>query len=127
MSTELEHNVRQFHEKFGHPVARLPVWGTSEDVLKFRIKMIREESNELIEAIEQKDMAKIAAEAVDLIYVVIGTLVVMGLPLMPFWREVQRANMQKEVNPEGGKPIKPAGWQEPDAVKVLHKVRTRDV
>ena len=39
-----------------------------------------------------------------------------GIPLRPFWREVQRANMDKVGGPvrADGKRLKPPGWQGPD-------------
>jgi predicted HAD superfamily Cof-like phosphohydrolase len=120
----IHHDVRQFHLKFGHPapVSVIRDLTTKQDMLDFRIKLIREECDELVEALEERDLAKIAAESVDLIYVVVGTLVALGLPLLPFWRDVQRANMQKEKNPNGGKPIKPEGWEGPNPQRILRNL-----
>ena len=123
----LDDDVRDFHEKFGHPAPGQPIRHFNVNVITFRERLIREECDELIEAIHQRSLAKIAAEAVDLIYVVVGTLVALGVPLMPFWRDIQRANMTKETNPLGGKPIKPEGWVPPDPAGILYQVKTDGV
>jgi phosphoribosyl-ATP pyrophosphohydrolase len=49
------------------------------EVMAFRVKLIREECRELCEAIEARDLARIAQEAMDLLYVTFGTLVICGL------------------------------------------------
>jgi len=117
-------DVTAFHRKFDHP-APMEVADVfpDEDVIGFRIRLIREETEELVEALCQRSLAKVAAEACDLIYVVVGTLVILGLPMMPFWRDIQRANMGKEKSPDGGKPIKPEGWEGPNPTKVLYEVK----
>ncbi len=104
--SDLYKDVRDFHEKFDHPVDEFPM----VDV-EFRIALINEECDELIQALKDQQIGAIMGEAVDLIYVVIGTLVALGLPFMSMWKIVHRANMTKEKNPEGGKPIKPKGWK----------------
>ncbi len=116
-------DVRDFHLKFDHPAPAAPDDLTYPNSLDFRVKLIREECDELCEAIEKRDLAAIAAESCDLIYVVLGTLVALGLPFLPFWRDVQRANMAKTVNPDGGKPIKPFFWKKPDPRNVLFRYR----
>lgn len=123
---ELHSDVRAFHKKYGHPAPGTPTM-PADDVLQFRIALIREECEELCEAIADRNLSAIASEAVDVLYVVIGTLVVCGLPLMPFWRNVQRANMAKIVNPEGGKPLKPEGWVGPDPRQVLYDWKSAGV
>lgn len=57
----------------------------------------------------------------DLIYVVLGSAVAWGIDLDPFFREVQRANMEKLKGPkrDDGKQLKPEGWQPPDIEKIL--------
>jgi predicted HAD superfamily Cof-like phosphohydrolase len=113
-------DVRNFHLKFGHPAPAAPDDTPDRDMLEFRIDRIEEETRELVEAIRARNLAAIAAESVDLIYVVVGTLVALGLPLLPFWREIHKANMIKVTNPTGGKPLKPEGWKKPDTRQVLY-------
>lgn len=125
--TDIQEDVRAFHLKFDHPAPDAPVVSLVEvgdSMLEFRIALIEEECEELVEAIRARSMSRIAAEAVDVLYVVIGTLVVLGVPFLPFWRDVQRANMTKVVNPAGGKPLKPEGWVGPDPQQVLYEVKS---
>mgnify|MGYP003663396386 CR=1 FL=1 len=117
-------DVKAFHEKFGHPAPASVVRELDDEMLEFRIARIDEEADELVDAIRSRNLAKIAAEAVDLIYVVIGTLVALGLPLIPFWRDVQRANMTKVPAGPLAKPIKPEGWVRPNPAQVLYEYKT---
>lgn len=57
----------------------------------------------------------------DLIYVVLGSAVAWGIDLDPFFREVQRANMEKLTGPKraDGKQLKPEGWRPPDIETIL--------
>lgn len=125
-SRSVDSDVRDFHLKFGHPAPEFPVRHVERSLADFRIKLIREECEELCEAIVSRSMSKIAAEACDLVYVVVGTLVALGMPLMPFWRDVQRANMAKKINPAGGKPLKPVGWVGPNPARVLYNTKTEE-
>lgn len=114
----LDADVREFHIQFGHPApasATMP----PRSVMDFRVKLIREETEELCAAIERRDLGAVAQESCDLIYVVLGTLVVCGLRLAPFWSAVQKSNMEKIPNPTGGKPLKPEGWKKPDCGAIV--------
>lgn len=63
-----------------------------------------------------KAQRALAQELVDLIYVTVGTFVELGIDPQPVWAAVHAANMQKEPSPDGGKAVKPAGWQKPRIV-----------
>lgn len=126
---DLQRDVEAFHHKFGHPAPGAPRLMTPE-LARFRASLVQEEAAELAGALDEHanwsdsfeaykgggrgSLARVAGEACDLLYVTLGTLVAAGLWLEPFWREVHRANMEKEPNPAGGKPVKPAGWRPPD-------------
>ena len=88
--------------------------------MNVRIKLIREEADELVAAIQSRKLHKIAREGIDLTYVAIGTFVDFGLPFRRCWRAVQRANMDKVIDPKGGKPIKHTEWKSPD--KEIEKI-----
>lgn len=121
----LDEDVAAFHRKFNHPAPEMPIT-LSTEVTQFRIDRIEEECKELCEALRRRNLAEIAAESVDLIYVVLGTLVCCGLRIAPFWRVVHAANMAKKENPNGGKPLKPKGWIKPDCKLVLLDVPMSD-
>lgn len=110
--------VARFHRKFGHGAPEVPVVPEVR-ILEFRIKLIEEETRELVEAIRARKLGPIIQECVDLVYVVLGTLVVCGVRIKPFFKAVHAANMEKEANPAGGKPIKPSGWVKPNCEDLI--------
>jgi phosphoribosyl-ATP pyrophosphohydrolase len=109
-------DVAAFHAKFKHFIAEklLKVQEVPYQVRKFRMDRIKEEADELLEAIRDGKIHKIAREGVDLIYVTLGTFLIFGIPFMPMWRAVQRANMAKIHTGGLDKPGKPEGWVSPD-------------
>lgn len=111
-------DTKTFHHKFGLGVELAGlVNGLSEEVWAHRMRMTKEECSELVEAIELRDPLKIARESIDVIFVVVGTLLVLGIPFYPVWRAVMKANMSKtraQGNAKAAKPVKPPGWQSPD-------------
>tara|TARA_R110000796_G_scaffold247856_1_gene373868 strand:+ start:648 stop:1139 length:492 start_codon:yes stop_codon:yes gene_type:complete len=119
----LDNDVRQAHVKFGTPAPPNPVQDIGRVDLAARKKLIREEFEEFMDAIDDGNMVGIIAEGVDVIYTILGTFVVLGVPFMPFWRLVSRANMAKVPAPGGGKWLKPDGWEAPDHAAELHRVR----
>ncbi len=109
-------DVREFHEKFGHPVPSEPGMIAKKRALS-RGKWMNEEVAEFLIA---DDIYEQADAMIDLIYFALGTLVEMGLEADQLFAIVQRANMAKlwpdgkpHYNPKDGKVIKPEGWQDP--------------
>ena len=106
-------DVVNFHKKFRQPVCHKPKLfgnrtairdGKEMSLRDFRMMLIEEEFNELMEALDGDDLAHIACEAVDLIYVILGTLVVLGISVWPVWCLVHNCNMQKTYDEKAGKP-----------------------
>ena len=118
-----EHEVRQAHVKFGTPAPAAPVQDMGSVDWTARTKLMREEFEELMDAIEDRNMVAIISEGCDLIYTVLGTFVVMGVPFRPFWKALCRANMAKVREPGGGKWLKPDGWQPANMHKILYRIR----
>lgn len=122
-------DVRAFHDKFkirGPAQPRL----LGEEAFTFRSMFLQEEVEEFVEAQFKGDLAQAADALVDLVYVAMGTAVLMGLPWQALWDEVQRANMAKRrALPDGsdskrGSPldvVKPPGWRPPQIEAVLSK------
>ena len=75
----------------------------NEKIIKLRYNLIKEELEELKEAIEQKDMTEIADALTDILYVTYGAGYAYGINLDKCFKEVQRANMSKLG--KDGKPI----------------------
>lgn len=87
-------DVHAFHQKFEVPHPELPEM-LPPDVFSFRHKFLQEEINEFEAAYDTKNYALMVDALVDLVYVAMGTAVLMGAPWQMLWDDVQRANMSK--------------------------------
>lgn len=115
-------DVRAFNKKFGLMQHDVPGHLTKRK-LRERIEFLEEELKEFKDACTVQDLAEQGDALIDLVYVAIGTAVMMGLPWEHMWQEVQRANMDK-VRGETKRGhlvdcIKPPGWQPPDHARIL--------
>ena len=124
MSPEQE-MVREFHDEFGQPAPRRFVevfyWG--DDLKKLRVDLIQEELNEFKEALESNDTVASVDALMDLLYVVYGAVVTMGLDAAPIFAGVHRTNMAKVKGGfrADGKVLKPEGWKPPDIAGEIKK------
>ncbi len=112
--------VQEFHEQFDIHVAPKPA--IPDEPTKFlRKRLIQEEFEELQEAMDEKDLPSIAKELADLLYVVYGTAVSLGIDMEPVFSEVHRSNMSKVggYKREDGKWVKPATYSPASLDKIL--------
>ncbi|MEQ1626353.1 MAG: MazG nucleotide pyrophosphohydrolase domain-containing protein, partial [Nitrospira sp.] len=81
----------------------------SEETKRLRIRLIQEEFDELKESMAEGNLAALAKEMADLLYVVYGTAVSYGIDMEPVFREVHRSNLSKVggYKREDGKWVKP--------------------
>ncbi len=100
--------VQEFHEQFDIHISTTPSI-PNEAVTTLRNRLIQEEFEELQEAMQGKDLPAIAKELADLLYVVYGTAVSLGIDMDPVFKEVHRSNMSKigGYKREDGKWVKP--------------------
>src|SRR5262249_26226650 len=91
-----------------------------EGTRSLRERLIQEEFGELKEAMGKRDLAAIAKELADLLYVVYGTAVSYGIDMGPVFREVHRSNMSKigGYKREDGKWVKPPTYS-PAAIEPI--------
>jgi predicted HAD superfamily Cof-like phosphohydrolase len=103
--------VDEFHRKFSI-VAQTTPRDLNEETKRLRVRLIEEEFDELKEAMAGGDLAAVAKEMADLLYVVYGTAVSYGIDMDPVFREVHRSNMSKVggYKREDGKWVKPATY-----------------
>ena len=90
--------VEIFNDTFGKPNNYTPVIPKDEKLLNFVIDFIKEETQELEEAIGNRDIVEVLDGICDLLYVAIGNAtMVFGLKdkLMAAFEEVQASNMSK--------------------------------
>jgi predicted HAD superfamily Cof-like phosphohydrolase len=93
-------------------------------IKKLKIELIKEECRrELIKALKENDIEKIADGAVDSIVVILGMCVSYGIDIRPLWDEIHKTNMAKAGGPirEDGKRLKPEGWQPPKINELLEE------
>lgn len=104
-----------------------PTAEITKKVKDIRIKLIREEFDELIKAMEENDLVEIADALGDLLYVVIGTVLAYGLQykMLMIFDEIHRSNMTKAgkdgkcLMREDGKILKPEWWEPPKIKEIL--------
>tara|TARA_B100000963_G_scaffold285557_1_gene254511 strand:+ start:819 stop:1190 length:372 start_codon:yes stop_codon:yes gene_type:complete len=94
--------VRKFMETFGQEIKEKAEFPDTK-VTSLRFNLIKEELEELKEAIEKKDIQEVADALTDILYVTYGAGHSFGINLDQCFREVQSSNMSKLG--EDGKPI----------------------
>ena len=94
--------VKTFMETFGQEVKTKPSF-SSDKINNLRYDLIKEELEELKEAMENKDLLEVADALTDILYVTYGAGHAFGIDLDKCFEEVQNSNMSK-LN-EDGKPI----------------------
>ena len=106
--TDEQSMVEEFHKKFDILVQVSPT-AASEETKRLRIRLIQEEFDELKESMAEGNLAALAKEMADLLYVVYGTAVSYGIDMDPVFREVHRSNLSKVggYKREDGKWVKP--------------------
>ena len=94
--------VGTFMKTFGQEV-KTEASFSSDKINKLRIDLIKEELEELTDAIKKKDLLEVADALTDILYVTYGAGHAFGIDLDKCFEEVQNSNMSKLD--ENGKPI----------------------
>ena len=94
--------VKTFMRTFGQEVKLKPSFST-EKINDLRYNLIKEELNELKQAMDNKDLLEVADALTDILYVTYGAGIAFGIDLDKCFEEVQKSNMSKLG--EDGKPI----------------------
>ncbi|MDG2006836.1 MAG: nucleoside triphosphate pyrophosphohydrolase family protein [Alphaproteobacteria bacterium] len=116
--------VQEFMETFGQEVKKKPSF-CSDKINTLRFNLIKEELDELREALENKDLLEVADALTDILYVTYGAGHAFGIDLDRCFQEVQNSNMSKldqEGKPiynEAGKVMKGPNYFKPDLSKYL--------
>ena len=95
-------SVKKFMETFGQEIKEKASF-PNDKITSLRYDLIKEELNELKEAIENKDIKEVADALTDILYVTYGAGHAFGINLDRCFEEVQNSNMSKLD--ENGKPI----------------------
>ena len=93
---------------------------------KLRIDLIKEELEELTEAMQDKNLLEVADALTDILYVTYGAGHAFGIDLDKCFEEVQNSNMSKlgedgkPIYNEAGKVMKGPNYFKPDLSKYLN-------
>ena len=120
--------VEKFHKAFGHPVKDNPDVGTL-DLGDLRYALMKEETEEYLDAVYKCDKVEIADALGDQLYILCGTILAHGMQhvIEDVFDEIQRSNMSKlgedgkPIYREDGKILKGTGYFKPDLKKLLNK------
>ena len=117
--------VKTFMETFGQEVKTKPSFSTDK-INSLRYELIKEELEELKEAMENKDLLEVADALTDILYVTYGAGLAFGIDLDKCFEEVQSSNMSKlgedgkPIYNESGKVMKGPKYFKPDLTKFLN-------
>ena len=112
-------DVKIFMKTFGQMVRTKPQFPDKE-TMQLRYDLIKEELNELEQAMKTKDLKEVADALTDILYVAYGAGCAYGIDLDKCFKEVQRANMSKlgkdgkPIYNEKGKVMKGPNYSEPN-------------
>ena len=117
--------VKIFMETFGQEVKTKPSFSTDK-INSLRYELIKEELEELKEAMENKDLLEVADALTDILYVTYGAGHAFGIDLDQCFEEVQSSNMSKlgedgkPIYNESGKVMKGPKYFKPDLTKFIN-------
>ena len=117
--------VKTFMEIFGQEVKTKPSF-TTDKINGLRYDLIKEELEELKEAMENTDLLEVADALTDILYVTYGAGHAFGIDLDKCFEEVQSSNMSKlgedgkPIYNESGKVMKGPQYFKPDLTKFVN-------
>ena len=117
--------VGTFMKTFGQEVKNKPAFSTDK-INKLRIDLIKEELEELTEAMKNNDLLEVADALTDILYVTYGAGHAFGIDLDKCFEEVQNSNMSKldkngkPIYNESGKVMKGPNYFKPDLSKFVN-------
>ena len=116
--------VGTFMKTFGQEVKSKPSF-SSNKINKLRIDLIKEELDELQEAMKNNDLLEVADALTDILYVTYGAGHAFGIDLDICFDEVQNSNMSKlgengePIYNDSGKVMKGPNYFKPDLTKFV--------
>ena len=118
-------SVKKFMETFGQEI-REKAGFPNEKITSLRYDLIKEELDELKEAMDNKDIKEVADALTDILYVTYGAGHAFGIDLDKCFEEVQNSNMSKlgedgkPIYNESGKVMKGPKYFKPDLTKFVN-------
>jgi predicted HAD superfamily Cof-like phosphohydrolase len=117
-------SVRKFMELFGQEIKEKASF-PNDKITSLRYNLIKEELDELKEAMNNKDIVEVADALTDILYVAYGAGHAFGINLDDCFKEVQNSNMSKlgldgkPIFNDKGKVLKGPKYFKPDLSKFI--------
>ena len=117
-------SVKKFMETFGQEIKEKASF-PNDKITSLRYELIKEELDELKEAIDKKDIKEVADALTDILYVTYGAGHAFGIDLDKCFEEVQNSNMSKlgkdgkPIYNENGKVMKGPNYFKPNLSKFV--------
>jgi|TARA_A100001015_G_scaffold262720_1_gene309132 predicted HAD superfamily Cof-like phosphohydrolase len=117
-------SVKKFMETFGQEIREKACF-PNEKIISLRYDLIKEELEELKDAIDKKDIKEVADALTDILYVTYGAGHAFGINLDKCFKEVQNSNMSKlglngkPIYNDKGKVMKGPSYFKPDLSKFI--------
>ena len=117
-------SVKVFMRTFGQEIKDKPSFPSAK-ITQLRYSLIKEELDELKQAIDNKDLLEVADALTDILYVTYGAGHAFGINLDRCFDEVQNSNMSKlddngkPIYNDAGKVMKGPKYFKPDLSKFL--------
>ena len=117
-------SVKKFMQTFGQEIREKASF-PSDKIKSLRYHLIKEELDELKEAIDNKDIKEVADALTDILYVTYGAGHAFGINLDKCFKEVQSSNMSKldsdgkPIYDDKGKVMKGPNYFKPDLSKFV--------
>ena len=117
-------SVKKFMETFGQETKEKACFPNGK-IISLRYDLIKEELQELKEALDKKNIKEVADALTDILYVTYGAGHAFGINLDKCFEEVQNSNMSKlgsdgrPIFNEKGKVMKGPNYFKPDLGKIV--------
>ena len=119
--------VTEFHNTYKLPIREKPSLYTPIDNAILRHRLMTEENEEYLEAVQNKNLEEVADALGDMLYILCGTILDHGLQykIEAVFDEIHRSNMSKldengePIYREDGKVMKGVAYFKPDIKKIL--------
>ena len=117
-------NVKMFMKTFGQEIKEKAGF-PKEHISSLRYDLIKEELEELTDAMKKKDLLEVADALTDILYVTYGAGHAFGVDLDKCFEEVQNSNMSKldengkPIYNDSGKVMKGPNFFKPDLLKFV--------
>ena len=118
-------SVKKFMKTFGQEI-REKAGFPDKKIMSLRYDLIKEELEELKEALDNKDIKEVADALTDILYVTYGAGHAFGIDLDKCFDEVQNSNMSKldkngkPIYNDSGKVMKGPNYFKPDLSKFVN-------